>query len=76
MDPLQGGELIFVQEFQMLTGTIKAGGKNIPITDGRLRGNDLTFKSGGSIYKGTVAGKKIEGTIASGGKTIKWSATR
>lgn len=72
----QGGELVFVQDFQMLTGTLKTGGKNLTITEGRLRGNEITFKAGGDNYIGTVIGKKIEGTFASGGKTIKWSATR
>lgn len=72
----QGGELVFVQDFQMLTGTLKTGGKNLTITEGRLRGNVITFKIGGDNYVGTVAGRKIEGTLASGGKTKKWSASR
>jgi precorrin-6B methylase 2 len=70
------GEIIFVQEFQMLTGTIKTGGKNLTITEGRLRGNQITFKVGGDIYTGTVTGKKIEGLLSSGGKTTKWSVAR
>jgi hypothetical protein len=72
----KGGELTFVQEFQMLKGTINTGGKNFTITEGKLRGNEITFKAGDDIYTGTVIGKKIEGTFSSGGKTSKWSATR
>ena len=72
----QVGELVFVQDFQMLTGTLKTGGKNLTITEGRLRGNEITFKIGADNYVGTVTGKKIEGTLASGGKTKKWSASR
>jgi precorrin-6B methylase 2 len=72
----KGGELTLVQQFQMFTGKIKAGGKDLPITEGRLRGNEITFKAGGDIYSGTVAGRKIEGAIISGAKTGKWSASR
>jgi len=71
-----GGELTFVQQFQMLTGRIKAGGKDLPITEGRLRGNEITFKVGADMYEGKIAGKKMEGTFTSGAKTGKWSASR
>ena len=71
-----GGELTFVQQFQMLTGRIKAGGKDLPITEGRLRGNEITFKVGADMYDGKIAGKKMEGTFTSGAKTGKWSASR
>ena len=60
----------------MLTGKIKSGGKNLAITEGRLKGNEITFKVGGDIYTGTVKGKKIEGTLNSGGKVSKWNAVR
>jgi precorrin-6B methylase 2 len=72
----RGGELVFVQEFQMFTGKIKSGGKNLTITEGRLKGNEITFKVGADIYTGTVKGKKIEGTLNSGGKISKWNAVR
>jgi len=71
-----GGELTFVQQFQMLTGRIKAGGKDLPITEARLRGNEITFKVGGDMYEGKIAGKKMEGTFTSGAKAGKWSASR
>jgi len=71
-----GGELTFVQQFQMLTGRIKAGGKDLPITEGRLRGNEITFKVGADMYEGKIAGKKMEGTFTSGAKAGKWSASR
>ena len=71
-----GGELTFVQQFQMLTGRIKAGGKDLPITEARLRGNEITFKVGADMYEGKIAGKKMEGTFTSGAKAGKWSASR
>jgi SAM-dependent methyltransferase len=58
------GDLALKQNFQMVTGTF--AGK--PITDGRLRGDELTFKAGGTEYTGKVAGKTIQGS--------RWTATK
>lgn len=70
------GELIFKQEFQMLTGSMIVGSKKLTITEGRLRGNEITFMANGASYIGVVTGSKIDGTFTSGGNTKKWSATR
>ena len=72
----QGGELILNQEFQMLTGSMIVGNNKLTITEGKLRGNEITFNAGGTIYAGLVNGSKIEGTFTSGGITKTWSATR
>ena len=72
----QGGELTFIQEFQMLEGYMKDGDKKLAITEGRLKGNNITFTANGVIYTGLVAGNKMEGTFTSAEKTGKWSATR
>ncbi len=72
----QGGELILMQEFQMLTGSMTVGSRKLAITDGRLRGSEITFTASGNIYSGLVAGNKMEGTYTSGGVTNKWNATR
>ncbi len=72
----QGGEIIFRQEFQILKGSMLTGGKDLTITEGRLRGNEIAFTAGGNLYTGTVTGNKMEGTYTSGGSTGKWSATR
>jgi len=72
----QGGELTFLQEFQMLTGTLTIGSKKATITEGRLRGNEITFTANGNIYTGLVAGNGMEGTFISVGKTNNWSASR
>lgn len=72
----QRGELIFMQEFQMLTGSMIVGSKKLTITEGKLRGNEITFTASGDIYTGLVVGSKMEGTFTSGGNTNKWSATR
>ena len=45
------------------------------IADGRLRGDQLTFKVNGATYTGRVNGATITGTIA-GGPGGQWNATR
>jgi hypothetical protein len=57
------GSLTLSQKFQMVTGTL--GGT--AITDGRLRGDELTFKVGNSSYTGKVQGNSISGTVSGGG---------
>ena len=52
------GELTLKQQFQMLTGTL---GTN-PISNARMRGNDITFTAGGTQYTGRVTGSSIQGT--------------
>ena len=70
------GELTLKQEFQMISGTLKSGSNATPITNGRLRGDQITFSAGGAQYTGRVSGNSIEGTVKSGGNSGKWSATR
>jgi precorrin-6B methylase 2 len=70
------GEIIFIQEFQMLKGSITTGGKKLTISEGRLRGNEITFTAGGDIYKGVVDGNKIAGTFTSKGTVKIWNANR
>ena len=69
---LPQGDLALKQEFQKVSGTLTAGGKTVPLQDGKLRGSEISFRAGGVDYKGTVNGKRIDGTSASGA----WSATR
>ena len=56
----------------MLTGTLAAGGKNVPIEKGQLRGDEISFVAGGVEYTGKVDGNDMQGTA--GGKP--WTATR
>jgi hypothetical protein len=70
------GELTLTQTFQMLSGTMRIGGKEAPISDGRLRGDQFTFTVGGVKYTGKVNGETMDGTAASGSNTTKWTATK
>jgi hypothetical protein len=63
------GTLTLKQDFQMLSGTLGT----MPITEGKLRGEEITFKVGTTQYTGRVKGNAIEGTIGGGGT---WTARR
>jgi hypothetical protein len=58
------GTLTLKQQFQMVNGTLGS----TPISDGRLRGEELTFKVGNTTYTGRVQGDTIAGTASGGGK--------
>jgi SAM-dependent methyltransferase len=72
---LPQGELALRQTFQMVTGTLKSGGNATPITNGRLRGDQISFTAGNAEYSGRVSGNTIEGTVK-GSTSGSWSATR
>jgi precorrin-6B methylase 2 len=71
---LGDGELVLEQKFQMVSGTLKTGGAETVISDGKLAGDQITFTAGGTQYTGRVDGNVIEGTSGEG-KT-PWRATR
>jgi SAM-dependent methyltransferase len=72
---LPEGELTLKQSFQMITGTLRAGGKETAIK-GRLSGDQISFKAGNAQYRGRVAANGIKGTVKAGSGTTEWSATR
>ena len=70
---LPQGELALKQTFQMVSGTLKSGNVSTPITNGRLRGDQISFTAGGAQYTGRVNGNAMEGTVK-GGSDVKWRA--
>jgi hypothetical protein len=60
----------------MISGTLITGGNSITISEGRLRGNKITFTAGNDVYTGIVDGSKMEGTVTSGRNNNKWNANR
>jgi phospholipid N-methyltransferase len=70
---LPQGQLNLKQQFQMVSGTLTNGGSPTQISNGRLRGDQITFTAGGAQYTGRVNGNTIEGTVAGG---AAWRATR
>jgi len=56
------GALMLTQTFQMLTGTLGS----TAINGGRVRGDEVTFAVGKTVYTGRVQGNTIRGTAAGG----------
>ncbi|TFG90975.1 MAG: class I SAM-dependent methyltransferase [Candidatus Atribacteria bacterium] len=73
---ISGGDIKLTQEFQMISGKLNMGGKSIEISDGRLRGSDITFISEGVRYDCRVYGNTMKGTSAKDGKVTAWEAIR
>jgi hypothetical protein len=84
----QAYEMVLDQNFQVVTGTVRVGGRSVKLQDAQLRGDQLsgsfTAEINGSALKhefaGRVAGAGIEGSVTlSGSRTqgqLEWSATR
>jgi hypothetical protein len=63
------GALTLKQDYQMLSGTLGTA----PITEGKLHGDEITFKVGTAQYTGRVKGSAMEGTVSGG---AAWTARR
>ena len=69
------GEIALTQKFQVLSGTLSAGGAKDAI-EGKLSGDQITFKTARAQYSGRVNGDMMSGTVTSAGATSSWQATR
>ena len=65
------GNLTLTQRFQMISGTLGANA----ITDGKMKGDEISFNVGSTKYTGRVSGMTMKGTMT-GGRTGSWSATK
>jgi hypothetical protein len=70
-----GGKLTLKQKYQMISGSLEAGGQTIAI-GGKMRGDQISFKAGGAEYTGKVNGNAIEGTVKTASQSTAWSARR
>ena len=66
------GDLTLSQQFQMITGTL--GSK--PISNGRLRGSEITFTVGNAQYTGQVNGTRCRARSRAGSRPRTWNAKR
>jgi precorrin-6B methylase 2 len=53
------GEVALKQSFQMLSGTLRTGGKTLAL-QGKVNGEEISFKAGGKDYRGRLNGKQLE----------------
>ena len=72
---IENAELHLEQAFQMISGTFKSSGV-ISTTNGRLRGDEITFTVGESAFRGHVRGDVIEGAGAWVATGARWRAIR
>ena len=70
------GTLTLEQQFQVITGTLGIGSKIVEIDDGRLRGEQISFRVGDAHYTGRVSDDVIDGVAETGTRTFDWRATR
>lgn len=74
---LPDGELVLQQDFQMLAGTLKRGGREMSITDAKVNGAEIVFTAGGRRFTGKLEGGRIEGqSQAADGGGEAWNAVR
>jgi len=64
-------ELKLEQKYQMLTGTLGS----TQITDGRVRGTEVSFSVGDAKYTGKIDGNSMSGSVA-GGRNGNWTAAK
>jgi hypothetical protein len=69
---LPDGELKLTQRHQTVTGLLLTGGKEIPISEGRLNGAEISFEAGDVRFTGTVSGTRIE-AVGQDGKRQTWT---
>ncbi len=53
------GELVLRQEFQLLSGTLRAGGIELPV-EGKVTGEEVRLTAGGKEYRGRMNGKRLQ----------------
>jgi SAM-dependent methyltransferase len=71
------GELLIEQRFQEVSGELRTADGTVPITGGRLRGEQIGFEAGGASYTGRVAGgAAMAGTARTPAGVGEWRAVR
>ena len=72
---LPQGELALEQKFQTVSGSFSSGGQAVPVRNGKLQGDQISFAIGDAEYSGRVAGDAMQGTVR-GSSHGSWIATR
>jgi hypothetical protein len=73
---LPQGTLTLEQDFQMLTGRLVSENGTTPVEDGRLRGDEIRFTVGETVYTGRIDGDRLEGTATAEGRRHPFTANR
>lgn len=75
---MDNGELVLNQEFQYFTGTYKSGNRISDVSEGKLKGDSISFVINGNLYEGQVFDNTMAGTYLNNTRGTKtgWSAKR
>ncbi|MBN2862209.1 MAG: class I SAM-dependent methyltransferase [Bacteroidales bacterium] len=73
---LPDGEMTLHQKYQVISGTISSGGRTTKIFEGKLCGDQITFKAGLREFTGRVYGNHIEGVKISNHNHVLWRGDR
>ena len=73
---MEDGNLTLSQNFQFISGTIQQGETVMPVENGRLHGDIISFQAGDRKYKGRVSGNVIEGSITDSAGNNTWKAMK
>jgi hypothetical protein len=73
----QPATLQLKQQLTRVSGSVKLDGREVPMHDVKLRGDQLSFKLAGrkGEFSGQIKGRSIEGVLESGNSRSPWSAT-
>jgi SAM-dependent methyltransferase len=72
---LPQGELALEQKFQVVSGMLSSAGTSVPVRNGRLNGDQISFAIGDAEYSGRVSGDTMQGSVK-GSSHGTWSAVR
>jgi precorrin-6B methylase 2 len=72
---LPNGELDLKQEFQMLSGSLASDGKSTAISEAKMRGYQISFQAGDTVYTGRLKGNVLAGTAKTKAGSTPWTAT-
>ena len=69
--------LELTQQVTRVAGQARLDGKLLPLEDARLVGEELSFRLPGrdAVFRGTVRGKTIDGSVEAAGVRAPWRAT-
>ena len=73
---LAHGELTLTQQYQAIIGLLRMPDNTLPVSNGKLDGENISFAVGGVQYTGRVRGDAMDGAMAAGATRSPWSATK
>ena len=72
---LPNGELTLEQKFQNVSGSFRSDGVNVPVRNGKLSGDRISFVVGDAEYSGRVSAAAMQGNVK-GSSHGSWNAVR